>query len=155
MSEPPCAPKTRFLIPELEMYLVDVLPGFSCKRCAECCTGKLIPLYESDMDRMKPHVRARFFRKTKGLERLITGARYKMLMVEGRCIFLEGGSCKNYDLRPNTCRRHPFLATEKHYLVSSTCPGVDWNSSQRAEECRRLSKDISRAIDSFLNKECL
>jgi len=145
----------RLLIPELEMYLAETLPGFSCKRCARCCTGKLIPLFQSDIDRINPCVKERFYQKTNGLERLITGARYKISMKEGKCIFLEGSLCKNYGLRPNTCRRHPFLVTERHILVSSTCLGVDWLSSQRGEEYRRLSKDISKAIDSFLEKRHL
>ena len=138
-------------IPELEMELVDSLPGFSCRRCARCCTGKLIALYDYDIERIRPHVKERFYERTIAAERELTGARYKMRMVDGRCVFLEKSLCKYYDLRPNTCRRHPFLVSEKHLLVSSTCPGVDWSSTQGEGEYRSLSKGIAEKIDLFLD----
>ena len=141
----------RFLA-ELEMYLVDTLPGFSCRRCARCCSSKLIPLYNRDIDRLKPYVKGRFYERTTSLENSVTGARYKMLMKGDRCLFLDGCLCKYYGLRPNTCRRHPFLVSERHLLVSSTCPGVDWLSRQSDEEYRTFSKEISKAIDIFLDR---
>jgi Fe-S-cluster containining protein len=145
-------PSKKSPIPELEMYLVDSLPGFSCRKCARCCAGKLIPLYPDDMKRMKNRLRERFFEKTTRLERLITNAPYKMTMVEGRCILLDKDSCGNYDIRPNTCRRHPFLVSQEHILVSSTCRGVDWLSVQNSLEYKTLSKDISKGIDTFFRK---
>ena len=145
-------PCRKIPVPNLEMYIVDSLPGFSCRKCARCCTGKLIPLYPRDMKRMKTRLKKRFFEKTTRLERWITAAHYKMMMVEGRCILLENGLCRDYDIRPNTCRRHPFLVSEEHTLVSSTCQGVHWLSVQNSQEYKVLSKDISKGIDSFLRK---
>ena len=139
-------------VPELEMDIVDSLPGFSCRRCARCCTGKLITLYDCDVKRIKPYVKERFCERTTAAERRLTGARYKMRMVNGRCVFLEKGLCRHYDLRPNTCRRHPFLVSEKHLLVSSTCPGVDWASEQDEGEYRSLSKEIAEKIDLFVDR---
>jgi Fe-S-cluster containining protein len=138
-------------VPELEMELVDALPGFLCRRCARCCAGKLIALYNCDIERIGPHVRERFCERTTAAERGLTGARYKMRMVDGRCVFLEKSLCKYYDLRPNTCRRHPFLVSEKHLLVSSTCQGVDWASEQNEGEYHSLSNGIAQRIDLFLD----
>lgn len=144
-----------FPIPELEMYLTDSLPGFSCKRCARCCEGKLIPLYRRDIERIQPYVKEKFYGRTTRLERLITGTRYRMLMKEDRCIFLDAGLCKHYDLRPNTCRRHPFLVTERYLLVSSTCGGINWDSHQSSEEYRIFSVEIAKSMDSFLRRTYL
>ena len=145
-------PISRSPLPELEMYLTDRLPGFSCTRCARCCTGKLVPVYSSDLERLKSSGEKRCFEETTRLERTISGARYKMGMINKRCVFLdERNMCMHYDLRPNTCRRHPFLVTEKRILVSSTCPGVNWETTQSVEEIGNLSREVSRALDAFLN----
>ncbi len=131
------------------MYLVDSLPGFLCKRCGRCCQGKLIPLYARDLERLGT-LNSQFCSKTSAAERGLTGAAYKMRMRDGKCIFLDGTSCLHYDLRPATCRRHPFLVTEKHLLVSSTCPGIDWSSKQSAEAAKGLSAEISGRMDAVL-----
>jgi len=138
-------------LPELEMELVDVLPGFSCRRCARCCAGKLIALYDCDINRIKPQVKERFYERTTAAERGLTGANYKMRMVDGSCVFLEKSLCKYYDLRPDTCRRHPFLVSEKHLLVSSTCPGIDRALKQDKREYHLLSKGIAERIELFLD----
>jgi len=140
----------RLLIPELEMFLTDILPQFSCKRCARCCTGKLIPLYVSDIERIKPYVKRKFYEKTTITENFITGAKYKMVKEKDSCIFLDCKRCKHYNVRPDTCRRHPFLVTEKRILVSATCPGIIWDSQQSCNEYRLLSAKIATNIESFL-----
>lgn len=142
----------RRLIPELEVYLVDILPRSSCIRCARCCMGKLIPIYSFDIKRLRAYVKESFYQKTTSLEKLITAARFKMRMKDNKCFFLEGKLCRYYELRPNSCRRHPFLVTEKRRLVSSTCPGVDWSSSQNEEKYKVLSKEISKSLDSFFDR---
>ena len=142
----------RSLIQEIDMYLVDSLPGFVCRRCARCCAGKLIPLFDGDIERLKSRLGDEFCERTNRLERSVTGAKFKMRMVEGKCVLLEEGLCRHYELRPNTCRRHPFIATGKHRLVASTCPGVDWSSSQGDDEVRTLSNEISVGIDSFIDR---
>ncbi len=139
----------RYSLPELEMYLVDSLPGFSCKRCARCCQEKLIPLYARDLERLEA-LNGQFCSKTSAAERRLTGAAYKMRMRNGKCIFLDDTSCLHYDLRPATCRRHPFLVTGKHLLVSSTCPGIDWSFTQPASDAKGLSAEISLQIDAVL-----
>jgi len=142
----------RSSIPEIDMYLVDSLPGFKCIKCARCCAGKLIPLFDRDIEQLKARPGDEFYERTNRLERSVTGARFKMRTVEGRCVLLEEGLCRHYELRPNTCRRHPFIATGKHRLVASTCPGVDWSSRQSDDKIRALSEEISVGIDSFMEK---
>jgi Fe-S-cluster containining protein len=142
----------RSSIPEIDMFLVDSLPGFKCRKCARCCSGKLIPLFDRDIERLKARLGDAFYERTNRLERSVTGARFKMRMVEGKCILLNERLCRHYELRPNTCRRHPFIATGKHRLVASTCPSVDWSSSQSDDEVRTLSEEISAGIDSFMER---
>jgi Fe-S-cluster containining protein len=140
----------RVLLPEFELFLVTALPKFTCKRCARCCAGKFVPIYQSDIDRIEARVEEKFYRKTNDVEKVVTGARHKMLMVEGKCIFLDGDRCRHYELRPKTCRRHPFLVTQRYLLVSSTCPGVDWRSRQMVERWM-CSNEIADKLDPFLN----
>jgi Fe-S-cluster containining protein len=141
----------RKLVPELEMEVVDSLPGFSCRRCARCCTGKIIALYDCDIERIKPYVKVKFYERTTAFERELTGAKCKMRMVDGKCVFLENGLCEYYDIRPNTCRRHPFIVSQSRLLVASTCPGVDWSSTQGEGVYRSLSLGIAEKIDLFLD----
>lgn len=132
------------------MELVDRLPGFSCTRCARCCNGKLIVLYDQDILRLEK-VMENFSERTTSREEALTGANRKMVMIRGRCLLLENGLCRFYEHRPDTCRRHPFIAGD-HLLVASTCIGVDWSTSQDEQPYRRLSKGISKGIDSYLRR---
>ena len=141
----------RKALPELELEIVDRLPGFSCSRCSRCCTGKLVAIYDRDVKRLEAVTRDFCVRTTKQECRL-TGAGHKMVMKNGRCTLLdENGLCRFYDSRPDTCRRHPFMAG-KYLLVASTCRGVDWSQSQDADPYRELSRDISKKIDSVVEK---
>lgn len=140
----------RHKVPFFGFERVTVLPGFSCKRCAICCKGKVVVLTEEDISRLKQHVDKEFFEKTTKLEKRLTGANYKILMVDGHCVFLEGNSCSVYDYRPDTCRRHPFLVTERSILVAKDCPGVDWRGTQDPEYYKELSKSIARNIERAL-----
>lgn len=139
-------------IPELEMEVTDAIPSFLCRKCARCCTRKLVTLYDGDLERLEGIGEGeRVYEKTTAQERTLTGAEYKMIMENGGCILLKDGLCRHYDLRPDTCRRHPFLETEKRILVASTCPGVIWNEGEKTSDYRRLSKGISQKIDAYLD----
>lgn len=140
---------TQALIPEIGMFAVQKLPYHSCRRCGRCCTAKLIPLYEKDLERLGGF--RSFYMPTNSLEREITGAAYKMMMVNSRCVFLDGTICKVYDMRPDTCRRHPFIVTRKRILVSAACPGVDWSRENNdLDYYRTLSSGISERLDRFI-----
>ncbi|MEJ5292782.1 MAG: YkgJ family cysteine cluster protein [Candidatus Methanosuratincola sp.] len=137
------------LIPEIGMLVAQKLPYHTCMRCGGCCTGKLIPLYEKDLVRLAGF--KGFYLSTSSLEREVTGAKYKMKMVNSKCTFLDGTTCKVYDRRPDTCRRHPFIVTEKRSLVSANCPGVDWSrESDDLPYYKSLSSGISAALDRFI-----
>ncbi len=86
-----------------------------------------------------------------GEERTLTGAKRKMKMADGRCVFLENGRCKQYDMRPNTCRRHPFIVTKKYMLTAATCPGIDWTGRQQDSGLTRLSAEIAPKIDAYID----
>jgi Fe-S-cluster containining protein len=135
-------------IPELEMERVDELPGFACRLCARCCHDKLIPLYKKDLERLEGLEAC--IEETASKEAALSGAGYKMKMVGDRCILLKDGRCSHYGLRPDTCRRHPFIVTSKNLLVATTCMGLDWSRREGSEGIRRLSEGISFAIDRYL-----
>lgn len=138
----------RKCLPELEMVLVDRLPSFSCRLCARCCHAKLIPVYQRDIERLGAI--ADYAEVTTAAEAKLTGAQYKMKMIGGRCILLSDGRCSKYEKRPDTCRRHPFIATGRNLLVSSTCIGVDWSGTQDSGWCIELSQGIAHSLDSYL-----
>jgi len=138
-------------IPELEMELVDIRPGFLCRRCARCCADKLIVLYERDLERLRG-IGHRVYEDTTQEERKLTGASHKMMMVKRKCILLEKDFCRYYDLRPDTCRRHPFLETDQHTLVASTCPGVNWLEKGDISDNKELSCGMAKSIDAYLSR---
>jgi len=140
--------KMREHIQELEMELTDSLPAFSCVLCARCCRGKIVALYGRDLERLSGlgdcHV------TTSPEERSLTGARRKMRMENGACVFLGEGRCLHYERRPDTCRRHPFLVSGRNKLVASTCPGVDWSNQGKEGNHHALSEGIAPGIDRYL-----
>lgn len=135
-------------LPELEMELTDELPGFSCRLCARCCRGKLVPLYPRDMERLDGL--SGCIEETSAAEASLTGAGHKMKMADGRCVLLKGGRCTRYEIRPDTCRRHPFIVTGKNILIASTCSGIDWSRRQEGGYYAELSEGISRSMDKYL-----
>jgi Fe-S-cluster containining protein len=140
----------RTRIQELEMVRVDKLPRFSCRLCARCCHAKLIPLYPKDMERLGGL--AGCIEETSPAESALTGAGYKMKMVDGRCALLRDRRCTSYEARPDTCRRHPFIVTGKNLLVASTCKGVDWSGTQESDGYTKLSVGISRGVDRYMEE---
>lgn len=113
---------------------------------------KVVVLTEEDISRLKPYAGVRFYELITRMEKKITGVRYKILMKEGRCIFLKRNSCSIYEYRPDTSRRHPFLVTEHYILVAKSCPGIDWNKEQKPDPYKELSKSIAKNIEAFLNR---
>ncbi|MCX8182352.1 MAG: YkgJ family cysteine cluster protein [Candidatus Methanomethyliaceae archaeon] len=134
------------------MEIVSALPGFSCRRCASCCKGKVVVLTDQDISRLKPHAKKEFFVRTSKLEKILTGAEHKILMVDGHCVFLNGNFCTVYEYRPDTCRRHPFLVTDRYILVAKECPGIDWGRTQKTDYYKELSKSIAHNIEEILDR---
>ncbi len=139
----------REIIAELEMERVDVLPGFACQLCARCCKGKLIALYTRDLERMQGL--EAFIEETSNEEEGVTGAKHKMKMVRGVCALLRDGRCTQYGVRPDTCRRHPFIVTPNSILVSTTCGGVDRSARGVPDRWAELSEGIAQPIDRYLS----
>lgn len=139
-------------MPLIGFDIVKALPGFSCKRCTKCCRDKVVVLTDEDISRLKPHVKGEFFERTTKLEKEVTGADYKILMKGGICIFLKGNSCRVYEYRPDTCRRHPFLVTNKYLLVAKECPGLGWDRTQSPEPFRELSKGVAKNLEEILDR---
>jgi len=136
------------IVPELEMELVDRIPGFQCRLCGRCCRRKLIAVYGRDLERLRG--KGDFCDDTTEEERSLTGASHKMRMEEGKCVLLKDGRCAHYAERPDTCRRHPFLVTGRNILVAMTCPGVDRSSVGNPREYRLLSEGIGPGLDRYL-----
>lgn len=136
-------------LPQIEMLRASYIPAFICSKCAQCCKGKVIALFDADILRLGTYAEASI-EPMSVEETELTGAGFKMKMVGSRCVFLDGSRCQHYDLRPNTCRRHPFIITEKNVLVASTCPGIDWLKKQSGEAYAELSGEIAPKIDVFI-----
>jgi len=137
-------------LPQIEMLRSSYIPVFKCTMCARCCAGKVISLFDTDVRRLGEYAES-CTEQMDEEEMALTGAERKMRMVDGKCAFLKEGRCIHYDLRPDTCRRHPFIVTNRHVLTASTCPGIDWTGRlQQGTELLRLSRKIAPKIDAYL-----
>ncbi len=130
---------------------VERMPGFKCELCGDCCRDRVIVLYEEDVKRLEEAGHSGFYEPTSQLERRLTGAPFKMkLKGDGSCFFLEGDRCTVYELRPDTCRRYPFIVGDGLILVSVSCPGVRWGEEGDPEPYREPSKRIINKIRLLL-----
>jgi len=131
---------------------VERMPAFSCRLCGDCCRNRAIMLYDHDVERLRKAEIHDFYEETSELERYLTGAPYRMrLRDDGSCVFLtDDNRCSVYDLRPDTCRRYPFIVGEDFILVSLSCPGVIWESEGDPEPFREPSRRMARAIARLL-----
>jgi len=137
-------------LPQIEMLRSSYIPIFKCTMCARCCAGKVISLFDTDVRRLGEYAES-CTEQMDEEEMALTGAERKMKMVDGKCAFLKEGRCIHYDLRPDTCRRHPFIVTRRHVLTASTCPGIDWTGRRlRGTELLRLSMRIAPKIDAYM-----
>jgi len=137
-------------LPQIEMLRSSYIPAFKCTMCARCCAGKVISLFDTDVRRLGEYAES-CTEQMEGDEMALTGAVRKMKMVDGKCAFLKEGRCIHYDLRPDTCRRHPFIVTKRHVLTASTSPGIDWAGRQlQGTELLRLSMRIAPNIDAYM-----
>jgi len=137
-------------LPQIEMLRSSYIPVFKCTMCARCCAGKVISLFGTDVRRLGEYAES-CTEQMDEEEMALTGAERKMKMVDGKCALLKESRCIHYDLRPDTCRRHPFIVTMRHVLTASTCPGIDWAGRQlQGTELLRLSMGISPKIDAYM-----
>ncbi len=130
---------------------VTKMPGFSCTLCGDCCRNRVIPLYEEDIERLKSAGYEDFYESTDSIEFELTGAPYKMkLRKDGSCIFLEDNMCSVYEIRPDTCRRYPFIVGEDFILVSLSCPGIKWDEEGDPRPYKEASRKIAGKIRALM-----
>lgn len=111
---------------------------FSCRRCASCCQNacgdNTVALFPGEVRRIMEFT---------GLDWLdiaappesdvydMGGRRHAFEWVlkktpGGDCIFLEGGSCKIYDVRPCICQTYPF-SFDGRDIQAYLCDGIETN----------------------------
>ncbi len=112
----------------------------------------MIPLHEEDVKRLESAGYTNFYEPTTEVEFELTGAPYKMKLNEdGSCLFLRDNLCSVYELRPDTCRRYPFIVGDDFILASLSCPGIKWNEKGDPEPYRKASERIAKSIKALID----
>lgn len=75
---------------------------FSCIMCGNCCRFATIQLTKKDIERIKGEGHTGFVDKGRLGER-------KLAHVKGRCVFSRDDKCSIYSIRPEVCRKFPFI----------------------------------------------
>jgi len=75
-----------------------------CRRheCHLCCYETRMTLTEADVDRLTNAGFAGFVRENRAGD-------LELVNRDGWCVFLDGGDCGVYDLRPDGCRLYPLV----------------------------------------------
>ena len=103
--------------------------GYSCKDCNEnCCYGQVIGLLRSEVVEIANHLN---ISKSEFRKKYTTITMHPSRKVKCRCLkpvidndgnevctFLKDDKCSIYEVRPHTCRGHPFYLHSKRELVS-------------------------------------
>ncbi len=105
---------------------------FECQRCARCCgdtshRGRNILLQGSEVERISRHASLRPLSFSSPVSN--NGHyQYRMKKRNGRCVFLDGKSCRIYEIRPLICRFYPFSVKRKNgayvFEVAKDCAGI-------------------------------
>jgi Fe-S-cluster containining protein len=87
-----------------------------CKKCAKCCAGTEMILTRSDIIKLERRGYRNFYTKRGGF--------YKLLNVNGKCVFLgPSNECLVYEDRPAGCRVYPLVYDEERGIVlDEECP---------------------------------
>ncbi|MEM1520393.1 MAG: YkgJ family cysteine cluster protein [Candidatus Korarchaeum sp.] len=113
--------------------------------CYACCLETEMVLTESDLRRIESlgYKREQFSEVRDGFIRLRN--------VEGRCYFLDGGSCRIYEARPLGCRAYPlvFNITNGRCELDDECPVIDTIDD---EEFQNKCKIITEIVEELLNR---
>jgi Fe-S-cluster containining protein len=75
-----------------------------CWPCANCCTGTVVRIRESDIARWKKEER---FDILMCIEEISPDAVFMIHKKNDECIFLDKKGCLIYDARPEVCRLYP------------------------------------------------
>ncbi len=105
---------------------------FECQRCARCCgdtshRGRNLLLTREEVERISSRTRTSPLSFSSSISK--NGQyRYKMKKRGGKCVFLDGKSCRIYNTRPIVCKFYPFSMCKNKgdivFDVSEDCPGV-------------------------------
>jgi Fe-S-cluster containining protein len=110
--------------------------AFRCKHpaCDRCCSGAKGPGYVwlnvDEMRAIAAHMGQPFELFTRHFVRQIDHA-YSLIEKRNHdCIFLEGGACSIYEVRPTQCRTYPFWpeplkSPESWQAEARECPGIE------------------------------
>lgn len=127
---------------------------FGCVACGSCCTGGpgYVWVDDEEIDRI-----AAFLGLDRGTFRrrhLTLGFRGYSLREKANydCVFLDGGRCIIYPLRPRQCRTFPFwpetLRSKANWnRFSKSCPGMDHGRLYQLPEIQEIlegRKDAAR-----------
>ncbi|MDD5474820.1 MAG: YkgJ family cysteine cluster protein [Candidatus Methanoperedens sp.] len=120
--------------------------GFKCKKCARCCRAE----YGDNTVFIFPFEIRRICEKTGlGREDFVIPAPSEdrdsqgnihtfewVLRKNGDCIFLKGGLCGIYELRPYICKTYPFYLLDGRLMISE-CEGIGGDITE--EDSRKLA----------------
>jgi Fe-S-cluster containining protein len=71
-------------------------------RCHACCIGTRMTLTSADVARLEAAGCRDFFRLTRNGD-------LELVNRDGHCVFLDGGRCSVYQVRPEGCRLYPLV----------------------------------------------
>jgi len=133
------------------------LPAFECQRCAKCCRGAFgdntVTVFPGEI-RAIMAATGRSWGEVAEPEEDGDVDRYGNRHAfewalrkkpDGDCIFLEGGRCAIYDVRPWICRTYPFYLDESrvgHGECDGLCKDRSRDGPGRGEGPEALAKEL-------------
>lgn len=160
-----CEEELRALRDYPEDRFADIIQevGFSCDRCARCCTRAFnghVQLFDEDAERICRHDPAArepaypytfcdshgtFYVSGYTIRSRDDGA--------GSCLFLEEGRCRIYDDRPSICRIYPYMLHREPDRDGITdwrqISGLDEHGCYHSEISRKEAVRIARETRTF------
>ena len=129
---------------------------FECQRCARCCgdtshRGRNILLLETEVDRISKNTG---MRPSSFSSPASSNGQYhhKMKKRSGRCVFLDGKSCRIYNLRPIICQFYPFSMKKTNgayvFDVAADCAGVGLGEPITKEYYERMAKKATKSLET-------
>ncbi len=135
-----------------EDHFADIIQdvGFTCDRCARCCTRAFnghVHLLDDDVERLSRHdfsaLEPAFpydFCDRHGTF-YVSGYTIRAHRdAAGSCLFLEDGRCRIYDERPMVCRVYPFML----HREPDRDGVIDWRQISGLDEHGCYHRDIPR-----------
>ena len=144
-----------------EDLLADIIQevGFSCDRCARCCTRAFnghVHLLDDDTDRvigfepdtLEPAFAFDFCDQQGTF--YVSGYTIRCQADEARsCLFLEQGNCRIYNARPRVCRVYPYMLHREPDGEGI----IDWRQISGLDKHGEYHSEISREYAIILARE--